>query len=183
MRLWPRNSLTFSSREVTSASLRRVLTRVSQLNNPTPGPDPILFPIRSIRNYPYVLPTNLVLSTATKSVNRGNAELIVLAGDTTPLAIVMHLPVRKRSSTCSFQNETNIPIAALRGQERPLRFRPQQDCSRTCLWCQPSYHCCQHQLERCQRPGSPNPPNQDQGGAPCHLRTYFRCTREYPGLF
>ncbi|KKK11806.1 hypothetical protein ARAM_002657 [Aspergillus rambellii] len=30
---------------------------------------------------------------ATKSVNRGVSELVVLAGDTTPLAIVMHLPL------------------------------------------------------------------------------------------
>lgn len=30
---------------------------------------------------------------ATKSVNRGVSELVILAGDTTPLAIVMHLPL------------------------------------------------------------------------------------------
>ncbi|PYI08376.1 putative 13 kd U4/U6.U5 snRNP associate protein [Aspergillus sclerotiicarbonarius CBS 121057] len=30
---------------------------------------------------------------ATKSVNRGVSELVILAADTTPLAIVMHLPL------------------------------------------------------------------------------------------
>ncbi|KAJ5360581.1 hypothetical protein N7517_009772 [Penicillium concentricum] len=30
---------------------------------------------------------------ATKSVNRGVSELIIMAGDTSPLAIVMHLPL------------------------------------------------------------------------------------------
>ncbi|CAI4215768.1 unnamed protein product, partial [Parascedosporium putredinis] len=30
---------------------------------------------------------------ATKSLNRGVSELIILAADTSPLAIVLHLPV------------------------------------------------------------------------------------------
>ena len=31
--------------------------------------------------------------TATKTLNRGKAELIILAADTTPLAILLHLPL------------------------------------------------------------------------------------------
>lgn len=31
--------------------------------------------------------------TATKTLNRGLAEIIVLAADTTPLAILLHLPL------------------------------------------------------------------------------------------
>ncbi|KAJ5259267.1 hypothetical protein N7478_012248 [Penicillium angulare] len=30
---------------------------------------------------------------ATKAVNRGVSEIVIMAGDTTPLAIVMHLPL------------------------------------------------------------------------------------------
>lgn len=30
---------------------------------------------------------------ATKTLNRGTAELVVLAGDTSPLAILLHLPL------------------------------------------------------------------------------------------
>lgn len=37
--------------------------------------------------------TNFFSPLATKSVNRGVAELVIMAGDTSPLAIVMHLPL------------------------------------------------------------------------------------------
>jgi U4/U6 small nuclear ribonucleoprotein SNU13 len=35
----------------------------------------------------------LTFHTATKTLNRGVAELIILAADTTPLAILLHLPL------------------------------------------------------------------------------------------
>ena len=44
----------------------------------------------------------------------------------------------------------HAPAPARRGQERPLRFRPEQDLAGPCLWCEPPYHCGQHQLERGQ---------------------------------
>ena len=37
---------------------------------------------------------------ATKTLNRGVAELIVLAADTSPLAIVLHLPLLCEDSMC-----------------------------------------------------------------------------------
>lgn len=44
---------------------------------------------------PFVTTQVLTISarTATKTLNRGTAELIVLTGDTVPLAILLHLPL------------------------------------------------------------------------------------------
>ena len=38
-------------------------------------------------------PSTINLNKATKTLNRGTAELIVLAADTSPLAILLHLPL------------------------------------------------------------------------------------------
>lgn len=37
--------------------------------------------------------TNYLSSIVTKTLNRGTAELIILAADTSPLAILLHLPL------------------------------------------------------------------------------------------
>lgn len=47
-----------------------------------PGP----LKINSLTNYP-------VPTTVTKTLNRGTAEIIILAADTSPLAILLHLPL------------------------------------------------------------------------------------------
>lgn len=44
----------------------------------------------------------LIPSTATKTLNRGTSELVILAADTTPLPIVLHLPL--------LSEDKNIPV-------------------------------------------------------------------------
>lgn len=39
---------------------------------------------------------------ATKTLNRGVSEIVILAADTTPLAILMHLPLLAEDKVCSF---------------------------------------------------------------------------------
>ncbi|KAI4136469.1 MAG: hypothetical protein L6R39_007769 [Caloplaca ligustica] len=46
--------------------------------------------------------TNFFLTTATKTLNRGTAELLVLAADTSPLAILLHLPLLCEDKNVSY---------------------------------------------------------------------------------
>lgn len=39
---------------------------------------------------------------ATKTLNRGTAELIILAADTSPLAILLHLPLVAEDKNCPY---------------------------------------------------------------------------------
>ncbi|OJK00024.1 ribonucleoprotein-associated protein [Aspergillus aculeatinus CBS 121060] len=39
---------------------------------------------------------------ATKTLNRGTAELVILAADTSPLAIVMHIPLLAEDKNCVY---------------------------------------------------------------------------------
>lgn len=41
-------------------------------------------------------------TTATKTLNRGLAEIIILAADTTPLAILLHLPLLAEDKNCPY---------------------------------------------------------------------------------
>lgn len=77
---------------------------------------------------------------ATKSLNRGVSELIVLAADTTPLAILLHLPLLCEDKSKSYLDEpTEFQNDMLTMCRRSLRLRQEQDRSGPCLRCQP---CC-----------------------------------------
>lgn len=50
-------------------------------------------PISSPPLPPFLSPHSLTHDPATKTLNRGTSEIIILAADTTPLAILLHLPL------------------------------------------------------------------------------------------
>jgi Ribosomal protein L7Ae/L30e/S12e/Gadd45 family len=59
--------------------------------------------------YPTSLPkklfrivTNQIQFIATKTLNRGISELIILAADTSPLAILLHLPLLAEDKNCPY---------------------------------------------------------------------------------
>jgi len=66
---------------------------------------------------------------ATKTLNGGVAELIILSADVTPLAILLHLPF------------------ALRGRERTLYLCSQPIGFGTGFWCRASGDCREHHDE------------------------------------
>lgn len=92
---------------------------------------------------------------ATKALNRGTAEIVVLAADTTPLAILLHIPI--------LAEEKNTPYVSHTHQFRRLRprggkkdeneltpaigLRTQQGGSRSGHGRLPQRHCCRHNLE------------------------------------
>ncbi|MCJ1342126.1 RNA binding protein snu13 [Peltigera leucophlebia] len=64
------------------ATSERAQTKVGALNPSPPLPQYVHFVPFSLTHYP-----------ATKTLNRGTSEIIILAADTTPLAILLHLPL------------------------------------------------------------------------------------------
>lgn len=55
---------------------------------------PVPFPWETQISCPALTCTQLTCaSTATKTLNRGTSEIVVLAADTSPLAILLHLPL------------------------------------------------------------------------------------------
>lgn len=87
---------------------------------------------------------------ATKALNRGTAEVVVLAADTAPLAILLHIPLLAEDKntpyvSCPFEtlldykSWTNALTMALAG------LRSLEDRSRSRLWCVSRRHCrCYH---------------------------------------
>lgn len=87
---------------------------------------------------------------ATKTLNRGISELIILAEDTEPLAILLHLPLLCEDkvrhicmSTAAWGEYSSdcavtfllISLLCFLPVERPLHFCPISCSSRSCLWC------------------------------------------------
>ena len=70
---------------------------------------------------------------ATKTLNRGISEIIILAADTAPLAILLHLPLlcEDKNVPCKSHDVHGLPYANI--FERCLR--PEQDCTWPSLWC------------------------------------------------
>jgi len=107
---------------------------------------------------------------ATKSLNRGVSEIVILAADTSPLAILLHLPVRYNSHSLRSlrpvqEDALTFPRLAAPGrrQERALRLRAQQDGARSCVRCLARRHCYQHHHERSKRFDGPDSELEGQG--------------------
>lgn len=79
---------------------------------------------------------------ATKTLNRGVSELVILAADTQPLAILLHLPLLCEDKNGQFSSRTSLVRGVLTMSCSSLRLRLQQDAPRPCLRCQPCCHCC-----------------------------------------
>merc|ERR1712021_228750 len=88
---------------------------------------------------------------ATKALNRGISEFVVLAADTEPLEIL-------------------LPFA-LRGQERPIRVRSSQAGSGPCLWCLPSCYCTLGDSQRGFAAQAADHRSQERDRASAHLRS------------
>jgi U4/U6 small nuclear ribonucleoprotein SNU13 len=56
---------------------------------------------RSLPPFP-TQPQFLTFKLATKTLNRGTCELIILAADTSPLAILLHLPLLSEDKNCPY---------------------------------------------------------------------------------
>ena len=85
---------------------------------------------------------------ATKTLNRGISEIIVLAADTSPLAILLHLPLlceHKNVRTKLFRESCELLANILSGS---LRLRSLQDGPRPRLRCRPRRHRLQHHHQR-----------------------------------
>lgn len=76
MRLWPKRSSIWSSKPRTTSS-----------NSPY-----VLFELFDDLIYTYAR-LKKGANEATKTLNRGISEIVILAADTTPLAILLHLPL------------------------------------------------------------------------------------------
>lgn len=67
--------------------------------------------------------------TATKTLNRGTSELIVLAADTSPLAILLHLPL-----LCEDKNTPYVYVPS-KGELNPYPpLCTNADCWNSCSW-------------------------------------------------
>ena len=99
----------------TTSSSRRVLTKVN-----------------CCYRCHYSVRKNLVnhssCSTATKTLNRGIAEFIVLTADTEPIEILMHLPLLCEDKVCSFL--IDYARSLIGPTERTLYFHSFKGCSR-----------------------------------------------------
>ena len=118
---------------------------------------------------------------ATKTLNRGISEIVILAADTAPLAILLHLPLLCEDKNTPYVSSWRIPKTSAR--KLFLTFflpglRPQQDGSRPCLRCQPRCHQLQHHHQRGLRPHGPDPHPQGQGRAPHDLSDPRQLERE-----
>lgn len=87
---------------------------------------------------------------ATKTLNRGISDLIIMAADTEPLEILLHLPLLCEDKV-SHAEVSIVRIVVLRiflcRIERAICIRALQNCFRTCLWCVSSGCLVQHFIE------------------------------------
>lgn len=110
---------------------------------------------------------------ATKSLNRGVSELVVLAADTSPLAIILHLPVLcedKNGKDSSWASRSEALSANIRLLS-PLHLRLLEDCPRPGLWCQPLRHCDLDHQQRGKRARGQDQDHAREGGESCALNT------------
>lgn len=97
-----------------------------------------------------ILPRSLLSDgyvAATKTLNRGIAEVIILTADTEPLEILLHLPL-----LCEEKVQSNLvssgSLSLTTSLERPVRLRVFEGCSWEGLRGYPSCDCCEHNDER-----------------------------------
>jgi hypothetical protein len=77
----------------------------------------------------------LICSTATKTLNRGIAEIIILTADTEPLEILLHLPLlceEKVSSFFSIHTHLGMKFSFA---ECTIHLSAIQSCSWSCMQC------------------------------------------------
>lgn len=104
------------------------------------------------------LPNN---NSATKTLNRGVAEFIILTADTEPLEILLHLPLLCEDKVTTYHLPGLIPrldysrtvffLSFFSKIERSVCIPPFQDCSRTRMRCHTTCHCRQRHHERGKR--------------------------------
>ena len=95
---------------------------------------------------------------ATKTLNRGISELIVMAGDAEPIEILLHLPLLCEDKNVPY---VFVPRSVERLSRKLVDFFPynlshlishqfgqQQNCTRACLWCVTSCDCLLHYYQR-----------------------------------
>lgn len=77
-------------------------------------------------------PTPWIL--ATKTLNRGISEVIILTADTEPLEILLHLPLlcEEKVRPCHY---ILIPMVLMFDAERPVCLRCVEGSPWSCLWC------------------------------------------------
>lgn len=85
-------------------------------------------------------------NVATKTLNRGIAEFIVLTADTEPLEILLHLPLLCEEKVVHLRTllnslPFNVYIASV-FVERPIRLHSIKGCTRTRLQRVSAGHCC-----------------------------------------
>lgn len=69
----------------------------------------------SLANYPSFY------STATKTLNRGTAEVVILAADTSPLAILLHLPLLAEDKNVPYVYvPSKLALGRATGVSRPV---------------------------------------------------------------
>lgn len=78
---------------------------------------------------------------ATKTLNRGVAEFVVLTADTEPLEILLHLPLLCEEKVITFYHIRSY-LMFIFFVERPIRLHSIKGCSRTRLQCIPASHLC-----------------------------------------
>lgn len=72
---------------------------------------------------------------ATKTLNRGISELIIMAADTEPLEILLHLPLLCEDKVSFYFILLNISFNIIVSLECSLCFCSIKDCLRKSLWC------------------------------------------------
>ena len=106
----------------------------------------------------------LLLPAATKTLNRGIAELIILTADTEPLEILLHLPLLcEEKVSSSSRTLTKCPIKSYLVTERAVHLRRVQGCTGPGLRCYAARHRCERHHEREQGTFQPDQHDTAQG--------------------
>ena len=92
----------------------------------------------------WIVYSRLTSFIATKTLNRGIAEVIILTADTEPLEILLHLPLLCEEKVCPFtvtilvdgKQNPHAYFAA----ERSVHFRRFQGCPWSSVWCFKTCH-------------------------------------------
>lgn len=75
---------------------------------------PLINPIQPVE-------TQLTTTTATKTLNRGTAEVVILAADTSPLAILLHLPLLAEDKNVPYVYvPSKLALGRATGVSRPV---------------------------------------------------------------
>ena len=78
---------------------------------------------------------------ATKTLNRGIAEIIILTADTEPLEILLHLPLLCEEKVCR-NHDSAVFVSHFSALERSLHLRSLQGCAWPSLQRLATCHCC-----------------------------------------